>query len=428
MTTFDELIQEIGSRYSLGGNACWLVQETFELITGLPGGIDGLLDRFKAAGFGVEVASWSEGSDPMPLTGQEAERMLGLDAIDKIANKAGISQNFAKTILGYAIPEIILLVRGGAVPPASPAPASTLVESSTPVSVTALEELSQLNTEQARTCGKEDSSAALRRGPIFKRLTGRGFRLAIALPVLCFAFAAGWYSSNGRSLFNAIQSPAQIAMPQTAEDFRSLKADVEKLRQAQSQSENSVTTVEGLKTSLDAVKAETAAAITGIAGRLDQTRGESEAKLSQLMERLDHLEHQIAMPLAAGPPGVPSPPGAPAARTDAQPADPVAKPPLESARGHRGTTARGDAVDPSQNLVAPDPRRAIPKLITNWVVRDVYRGVALVESPRGSIEVTSGDIIPGAGVVLSIERRGAGWIVITSRGLVDSAPDSFQPR
>jgi hypothetical protein len=51
----------------------------------------------------------------------------------------------------------------------------------------------------------------------------------------------------------------------------------------------------------------------------------------------------------------------------------------------------------------------------------------LVESPRGSIEVAPGEIIPGAGAVKSIERRGAGWIVITSRGLVDSAGDSYQP-
>jgi hypothetical protein len=38
-----------------------------------------------------------------------------------------------------------------------------------------------------------------------------------------------------------------------------------------------------------------------------------------------------------------------------------------------------------------------------------------------------GETIPGAGTVKSIERRGAGWIVITSRGLVDSAHDGFQP-
>ena len=61
------------------------------------------------------------------------------------------------------------------------------------------------------------------------------------------------------------------------------------------------------------------------------------------------------------------------------------------------------------------------------MVRDVYNGIALVESPRGSIEVAPGAIIPGAGTVKSIERRGRGWIVITSRGLIDSARASFQP-
>ena len=66
-------------------------------------------------------------------------------------------------------------------------------------------------------------------------------------------------------------------------------------------------------------------------------------------------------------------------------------------------------------------------MITNWVVRDVYDGIALVESPRGSIEVTPGEIIPGAGTVKSIQRRGGGWIVITSRGLVNSARDSYEP-
>ncbi len=59
MATFDELIAEIDSRYSLGPKASPLVQETVGLISGQPGGISGFLDRFKAAGFAAEVASWS---------------------------------------------------------------------------------------------------------------------------------------------------------------------------------------------------------------------------------------------------------------------------------------------------------------------------------------------------------------------------------
>jgi hypothetical protein len=107
-------------------------------------------------------------------------------------------------------------------------------------------------------------------------------------------------------------------------------------------------------------------------------------------------------PLATASIGAASAPGKAAASKDAQLAVAPAKPPLENGKGP-------------------------PQLITNWVVRDVYDGIALVESPRGSIEVAPGEVIPGAGMVKSIERRGAGWIVITSRGLVDSARDRYQP-
>ena len=89
---------------------------------------------------------------------------------------------------------------------------------------------------------------------------------------------------------------------------------------------------------------------------------------------------------------------------------------------------RPPAFDPSQDSGGPGSRRNRPQLITNWVVRAVYDGIALVEGPHGSIEVAPGEPIPGAGTVISIERRGAGWIVITNRGLVDSAPGGFPPR
>ena len=54
--SFDKLIQEIGTRYSIGPKACPLVQETLGSI------IAGFLDRFKAAGFAAEVASRSGGT------------------------------------------------------------------------------------------------------------------------------------------------------------------------------------------------------------------------------------------------------------------------------------------------------------------------------------------------------------------------------
>ncbi|MGH6811637.1 MAG: YidB family protein [Methylocella sp.] len=453
MATFDELIQEIDSRYSLGPKASPLVQETVGLISGQPGGIGGFLDRFKAAGFAAEVASWSAETEVVPLSGQEVEEALGADVISEFAKKADISQSFARTIMGYAIPKIIVLLsQGEAVPSAIPALASSVPHSAVPLSRSPVEELiAQRGAEQIRPSRTEHFAAAPRPAPSrFKQLFAYGSRAALAAFLFGFAWAAGSYFSSGQLPFNAVTPPpASVATQESvartemlraaqemAEDIRALKANVEALRAAQSQTAKDTTALEGLQTRLDAVKADTGAAIAELAGKVENMQREPAAKLSQVIERLDRIEQQIAAPLATASLGAASAPGKAAARKQAQIAVAPAKPPLENAHGQRKIGGRGDAFDPSQNPTAPGvprplgslaPAASTPQLITNWVVRDVYNGMALVESPRGSIEVAPGEIIPGAGKVKSIERRGRGWIVITSRGLIDSARGSFHP-
>jgi outer membrane protein OmpA-like peptidoglycan-associated protein/uncharacterized protein YidB (DUF937 family) len=159
MATFDKLIQEIDSRYCLGPMAYPLVQETLGLISGKPGGIGGFLSRFKAAGFAVEVASWLGGPEPVPLSGQEVEQTLGSDVVSGIADKAGVSQRFARTILGYAIPKIIvLLAQGGAVPSAMRASESRFFDLAIPLSSSPVEE-TQHGAEQIRASRTEHGDA-----------------------------------------------------------------------------------------------------------------------------------------------------------------------------------------------------------------------------------------------------------------------------
>ncbi len=262
-----------------------------------------------------------------------------------------------------------------------------------------------------------EAASARRAPPRFEQLFSYGSHVALAACLFGFAWAAGSHFSGGQSpLYTLKPPPARTIVPQEsvartemlrtaqkmAEDIRALKITVEALRAAQSQTAKDTTALEGLKARLEAVNTETGASIADLAGKVERMPREPAAKLSQVLERLDRIERQIAAPLATASIGAASAPGKAAAGKQAQLAVAPAKPPLEDATGH-------------------------PQLITNWVVRDVYDGVALVESRRGSIEVAPGEIIPGAGRVKSIERRGAGWIVITSRGLVDSARDSYQP-
>jgi hypothetical protein len=261
-----------------------------------------------------------------------------------------------------------------------------------------------------------EAASARRAPPLFEQLFSYGSHAALAACLFGFAWAAGSYFSSNYAPFYALKPPPArtvatqesverselLRMAQKmAEDIRNLKANVEALRAAQSQTAKDTTALEGLKPRLEAVNTETGASIAELAGKVEHLQREPAAKLSQVLERLDRIERQFAAPFATASIGAAPAPGKAAGKLSQLAAAP-ATPPLENAKGH-------------------------PQLITNWVVRDVYDGIALVESPRGSIEVAPGEIIPGAGMVKSIERRGAGWIVITSRGLVDSARDSYQP-
>ena len=56
-----------------------------------------------------------------------------------------------------------------------------------------------------------------------------------------------------------------------------------------------------------------------------------------------------------------------------------------------------------------------------WILRDVYRGVAAIQSRQGIFEVEAGDVIPGVGRIESIRKQTDGrWVVITSKGMIVS--------
>lgn len=69
--------------------------------------------------------------------------------------------------------------------------------------------------------------------------------------------------------------------------------------------------------------------------------------------------------------------------------------------------------------VAP-PKTEIARLPTldGWVLRDVARGGALIESRRGMYEVYAGDPVPGLGRVDAIRKQDGRWVVVTSKGLI----------
>jgi tetrahydromethanopterin S-methyltransferase subunit G len=65
------------------------------------------------------------------------------------------------------------------------------------------------------------------------------------------------------------------------------------------------------------------------------------------------------------------------------------------------------------------------RILRDYAIEDVQDGVAVVAGRYGSQQVAPGDYIPGAGRVLRIERRRGDWYVLTSNGVIASAPAPY---
>jgi hypothetical protein len=61
------------------------------------------------------------------------------------------------------------------------------------------------------------------------------------------------------------------------------------------------------------------------------------------------------------------------------------------------------------------------KPIKGWQIHSVRDDLALVESDGAHYEVKTGELLPGAGVVRGIKKRGEQWVVLTSKGIITEA-------
>jgi acyl dehydratase len=137
--------------------------------------------------------------------------------------------------------------------------------------------------------------------------------------------------------------------------------------------------------------------IAGVKASVDAVSRSDTAQFAKLTERFDHLER-----------------GQTTTKTDATfPKD-----------APKETT--GSITVPSSTAAAlpvpPAPTVASPTtIVPGWGVRDVYRGVALLQSRAGGmVEVEAGDILPGLGRIDAVRRQDGHWVVITTRGTIAS--------
>jgi hypothetical protein len=148
--------------------------------------------------------------------------------------------------------------------------------------------------------------------------------------------------------------------------------------------------------------------------KVEKAQAEPAAKLAKLSDEVGKLraaQAGAAMPAAAAAPAPAAPAQvavAPAVTTVPKDVTGSVAPPAAAATPPQvpGTTAKADV-------------GRLPT-VEGWVLRDVGRGSALIESRRGLFEVYAGDPVPGLGRVDAIRKQDGRWVVVTSKGLIVS--------
>jgi gas vesicle protein len=218
--------------------------------------------------------------------------------------------------------------------------------------------------EHARRRKLDDDKAPVLYVPAARERFSRAAVLAIAI-----ALSAAVGSAVGAVAAVAFATP----QPVSADDARSV--EVNALRGVITQLSSEVA---ALKASVDASAKTANAQMARIADRVDRAeKAQAEpasrvAKLSELLERID-----------------------------------------------KRTTTVASSSDITGSIAPKQEDR--PAVVNGWVLREVFRGGAMVENERmGIFEVVPGANLPGLGKVETIRRQDGRWVVVTPKGFIVS--------
>jgi hypothetical protein len=207
---------------------------------------------------------------------------------------------------------------------------------------------------------------AKRAGPRFGKFALLAVSIVVAAAVGAMAGALG---ASGIARW---APPAPVAETAAPEALTSLHAAIAQLR----------TEVAALKTSVDANNHSANTQFAKLTDRIERAQADLAAKPTKTSDALERHADSVALKDVTG--SVTLPPVAAAA--------PVSPPPMPQ-----------------------------PAIVPGWVLRDVYRGAAILQGRMGAmVEVAPGDVLPGLGRIESIRRQDGQWVVFTSRGMITS--------
>ena len=101
-----------------GGQQSGLLGAALQMLNNHSGGISGLAQAFEQNGLGGLAQSWIGNGENAPVSAQQIESVLGSDALESFAEKAGVSPDLASGHLSEMLPGLIdKLTHNGEAPP-----------------------------------------------------------------------------------------------------------------------------------------------------------------------------------------------------------------------------------------------------------------------------------------------------------------------
>jgi hypothetical protein len=150
-------------------------------------------------------------------------------------------------------------------------------------------------------------------------------------------------------------------------------------------------------------------AVGQLSARVDRLEKDQSARLDKLAERIEHDASTRLTDVAARPDKLEAKPVAPVAA--AAPAKSAALAKIAAAKAAPG--------------VSNDTTGSIdrPQRLRRFYVAEIHNGYAMIGGPTGEFVVGPGDLVPGGGRVLRIERHGRGWAVVTTEGQIAASDE-----
>lgn len=104
MGLFDSLAGNMLGK--LGGEKGAIAQVAIDLFN-QNGGLPGVLEKFKAAGFADEVASWVSTGSNLPISAEQIVQVLGSATIQAASRKLGIQADEISAKIAEYLPQVV---------------------------------------------------------------------------------------------------------------------------------------------------------------------------------------------------------------------------------------------------------------------------------------------------------------------------------